>query len=472
MKLGLCLLITCSIFILRISCGDVKPIIVDDVFNPKEGQCTHDAKAMEKFFQGVSKTEPKVGKALENKIKSNVNNFVKENNKDAASSFIANHIAKDGGEVASWVTALVTASFGIAGVLSEASSILGVVSPGVGLISWVAGIYSSHQDKKEKKKLLQNIQNNFELMNTKMNVQFQAMKDYVDDSIISSDHERLGSELNQMNLYLSDCLLIEDKDTKERCLEDRCSYVKSGFKKFALFADQLLAVDPTTRVDENGKVKKLSEIEAVNRANAKKILAAMNSQDVKRVFANIKTFNTYVSTVLLRCETYRVIKKQYPALTVKSKADNKQVNDIFDFLNPNENEWNLKDRVLNYLENSYWVLYESYMSTKPVVVADGFDRDESKSKTKIRRKSKRKVQCRFKMNDFGDICDKEYETEKTALTDDQATQMCQTSMEEEKEDFVKSVQLESIIAYMDFFKMKNMLVNLYRGPKEKGTEIW
>jgi len=470
MKLDLCALIVLVIFSIstpRISCGEVKPIVVDDVFNPKEKQCTHDAKSLEKFLTKIPSKEPQAETALSSQISTNIKDFVKTNNKGSVASSVINHLAKDGGEVASWVSALVTGTFGILGVLSKASEVLGIVSPGVGLISWVAGIYSSHQDKKEKKKLLQSIQKNFELMNTKMDSQFQAMKDYVDDSIISSDHQRLGSELNQMNLYLSDCLLIEDKDVKERCLEDRCSYVKSGFEKFALFADQILAVDPEPLATNKEERRKK------NRANAKKILSTMNSQDVKRVFANIKTFNTYVSTVLMRCEIFRIIKKEYPAVSKGSKEENKKVDDIFDFLNPNANEWELKDKVLNYLENSFYVIYEAHMSTEPTVVADGFDRDESKSKTKIRRKSKRKVQCRFKMNIyFGDVCDKEYETEHTSLKDDEASEMCQDRMTEEKEDFDKSVELPKIIAYVNFFGMKNLLTNLYNGPKGKHTEIW
>ena len=468
MEFDLCvltILVVFSVFIPRISSGLVKPIVVEDVFKPQEGQCTVNAQILKKYMDKKPLAEPKVESELQKKIQTSVSKFVETNNQDSKTSFIANHLAKEGGEIASWVSALVTASFAIAGVLTQASAVLGVISPGVGVISWVAGIYSSHQDDKKKEQLLQSIQNNFELINTKMDSQFKAMKDYVDDSIISSDHERLQAELNQMNLYLSDCLLIENQDDRENCLEDRCSYVKSGFGKFALFSDHLLSVEPDPNVDD--ETKDGARLTPVNKENAEKIIKKMSSQDVKRVFANIKTFNSYVSTVLMKCEIYRVMKKQYPKPSTGSKERKKKVADIFDVLNPKANEWNVKERVLKYLENSFYVVYMSHLTTQPKVEAVGAERDESQAKSTFKRQSKRKVQCRFKMNEyFGDTCDKEYGTDQTELKEDIAMLICKWKIDDEQKQFEKSVDLKPIIAHTNFFEFKKMLATLYAGPKK------
>ena len=458
-----------SILVSQISCGELKPIDnkLEDTFDPKETPCTHDSQALEKYLKR-SGGEPKISGDLQKKISTSVNDFVKKNDGSNIPDFIANHLAKEGGEIASWVTALVTASFAIAGVVTQASAVLGVISPGVGVISWVAGIYSSHQEKKEKKQLLQHIQKNFDLMNTKMDSQFKAMKDYVDDSIISSDYGRLEADLQQMNLYLSDCLLIEDKAVKERCLEDRCSYVKSGFEKFALFSEHLLSVKPDPAVGEN--VKDKTRLSPVNKKNAQEILKKMSSQDVKRVFANINTFNTYVSTVLMRCEMYRVLKKQYPDPSKGSKKK-EDVDDIFDILDSKANDWNVKDRVLNYLENSFYVVYEAHLSTKPKVEAVGYVRDALQDKTKFTRKSRRMLQCRFKMNDyFSDICDKEYHTDVTEMDEELAEQGCDMMIKLEKKEFAESVDLSKIISHTNFFEMRNLLLKLYQGPKEEEIE--
>ena len=148
MEFDLCvltILVVFSVFIPRISSGLVKPIVVEDVFKPQEGQCTVNAQILKKYMDKKPLAEPKVESELQKKIQTSVSKFVETNNQDSKTSFIANHLAKEGGEIASWVSALVTASFAIAGVLTQASAVLGVISPGVGVISWVAGIYSSHQ---------------------------------------------------------------------------------------------------------------------------------------------------------------------------------------------------------------------------------------------------------------------------------------------------------------------------------------
>jgi len=274
--------------------------------------------------------------------------------------------------------------------------------------------------------------------------------------------------LEQMNLYLSDCLLIENQNEKENCLEDRCSYVKSGFDKFALFSAHLLSKKPDPKVDD--ETKDGGRLTTVNKENAKSILKKMASQDVKRVFANIKTFNTYVSTVLMRCEIYRVMKKQYPQLSTGSKDRKKKVTDIFDVLDPKANDWNVKERVLDYLENSFYVIHMAHLTTEPKVEAVGVDRDESKAKSKFKRQSKRKLQCRFKMNDyFGDTCDKEYGTEETELKEDVAMEVCKYLIEDEREEFDKSVDLKPIIAHTNFFEMKKLLQKLYAGPRKETT---
>ena len=250
-----------------------------------------------------------------------------------------------------------------------------------------------------------------------MDLQFRELKDYVDDSIIASDHERLVGELSQMQLHLSDCLLIKDRSKKGDCLEDRCSYVKAGFKKFALFADKL---DVAPNSEES--IRYLA-IKAKFRIVKDKLL---NTQEINRVFANLPMFNTYVTTVLLQCDTYRLVKKFQRNNVPQQDREGK----FFKDLDPKGNEWKVDEKVMTYLVNSLWAIYQAYKS-EAKLIGSGYVKDYRRQR--IGRKHRRKLQCRFQMNShFKEHCDQEYTTEYTSLTEQKAEELCESHLKSAK----------------------------------------
>ena len=280
--------------------------------------------------------------------------------------------------------------------------------------------------------MVQDIQKNFRLMNSKMNAQFEELKEYVDDSIIASDNERLVGELSEMNLHLSDCLLIADKAKKEDCLHDHCSYVKAGFKKFAIFEDQINCGQLPT---EN----KMSYAEMINlqRGAKNKKFETLTAQEIKRIFANIPMFNTYVSTVLLRCEMHRVLNEQKKTV---------EKTEFFEDMDPYANEWNVKKRVLSYLQFSFAVISLAHKSNA-TVVQHGFIKNYDEPKKW--RKHQRKVQCRFQMSShFKHYCDKEYPVADTSLTLAQAKETCEEELPEIKRGFDITLDEEKMVKFL------------------------
>ena len=470
----------CVLTILPVCKGGDQPIKVAN-FDPQPGKCKSTYEAFAKYFENAKEDEEKGSKVskedeekgskvlkedeekkkgskeLNEEIKKEIENFFKENADSSVSEKLANYVGKTGGELTSWVTAVVSASFAVAGVAATAGKALSVVSPGVGLLSWIFGAYSTYKDVKSKKKFVQSIQRNFRALNNKMDLQYDELKEYVDDSVIDVDHQRLVGVLSQMNLELSDCLLIDDVGKREDCLTSKCSSVKAGFKEFALFADILASSMEGT----DGK----TEPDA--------ILKRMNGQRVKRLFANLPMFKSYVSTVLLRCEMYRVIKKQ-----VSVAGDGKFVSstlDIFDVLSPTENEWNVEEAVLTYLKSSINVIHDSQKTVdKDVLLGYGWVKDDSKPKTgKIFKKYPMKIQCRFKMNaHFNDICDREYEIkDETSLKDEDVKQFCMETSKMEKISFDQSIDPEKFSNFAKFDQIKEMMETLYKGPEKDEKPI-
>ena len=136
---------------------------------------------------------------------------------------------KTTGELASWVTSLVSASLNIADVFAKAAGRLAVVSPVAGLASWIFGLVGSIHDSNEHKRLVEDIHNNFRLLNNMMNSQYEELKDYVDDSIIAVDRQYLIGELKQMQLHLLQCFHIWDPRSRDACVNDRCSLSRGRF---------------------------------------------------------------------------------------------------------------------------------------------------------------------------------------------------------------------------------------------------
>ncbi|XP_066928448.1 uncharacterized protein [Clytia hemisphaerica] len=434
--------------------GGDQPIKVAN-FDPQPGKCKSTYEAFAKYFENAKEEEEeqkkKGSERLNEEITKDIDNFVKENGESSISENLRNYVGKTGGEFTSWVTAIVTASYAVAGVMATTGKALSIVSPGVGLLSWIFGAYSTYKDVKAKKKFVQSIQRNFRALNNKMDLQYDELKEYVDESIIDVDHQRLIGVLSQMNLELSDCLLISDVGKREDCLSSRCSSVKAGFKEFALFSDIL-----------SGSLVVSDEEEHV----PDQTLRRMNGQRIKRLFANLPIFKSYVATVLLRCEAYRVVKKH-----MNVAGDGKVVSDtadIFDVLSPNENEWNVEEAVLTYLKNSIVVIHDSQKTVdKDILLGYGWVKDGSKPKKgKIFKKYPTKIQCRFKMNaHFNDICDREYEiNDQTSFTDKEVEQFCRAMSYTEKISFDQSIDPVKFSDFAKFDQIKEMMTTLYKGP--------
>ena len=422
---------------------NVAPIRVPN-FLPR-GHCSFKDEMFKKYIDKLG--EVGLGTDVQKSdITKSVNNFFKDHGtndwKDKVIGF-----GQKGGEISSWVTALVTATFAVTGVVKSVADVLSIVSPGVGLISWVFGIIGSVKSSKDNIKLMKDIQKDFLLLNSKMDQQYNVLKEYVDDSIIASDHERLVGELSQMQLHLSDCLLIKSKERKERCLEDRCSYVKAGFNKFAPFADRLNVVPGSAKepIFQNLYIKiKFKDIKD----------KLLNSQEIKRVFANLPMFNRYVTSVLLQCETYRVIRRLKQNDDQNENIENE---DNFRGLDSNGNEWKVDEKVNTYLLNSLWAIYEAYKSPA-ILIESGYVKDyERKGVKKIfAKKHYRKVQCRFQMNShFKEYCDMEYTTNKLKLTEKEAEEECNRKMKFAKETYNRYLW-ESEGLFRKYIKIKEM----------------
>ena len=440
---------------------DVDPISVTN-FDPQVERCSYKDEMFKKYIGESISRDENIQKINESDIEQNIQEFLRKHG-DGDWNDKAIGFGQKGGEVASWMTAVVAASFTVAGVVASAASALSIVSPGVGLISWVFGIFGAVKSSKEHKELLRDIQQGFRLLNSKMNHQFTELKEYVDDSIIASDHERLVGELSQMQLHLSDCLLIKDHYKQGDCLEDRCSYVRAGFKKFALFADKLDVVPRTKKHRLNWRHE--WDIQDKFELLTDKLL---NSQEIKRVFANLPMFNTYVTSVLLQCETYRVLGK--------SHQNDQRENGLFDFfddLDAKGNEWRMDEKVNTYLANSLWAIYQAHKS-KAKLVASGYVKDYTKDKVWNgkewwdRGSTPRKVQCRFQMNShFKEYCDREYETERRHIHHDDAQQKCRSEMESEKGDYDYKLWMKEgeLRKYVKIEEMEELFNTLRRYPR-------
>ena len=457
---GLYSLAIIIVFVLAIvppsrSDGYENPISVTN-FNPQVERCSYKDEMFKKYIGESITRDENTPKINESEIDDNIQLFLRKHGesdwKDKAIGF-----GQKGGEVASWMTAVVAASFTVAGVVASAAGVLSIVSPGVGLISWVFGIFGAVKSKNEHKELMRDIQQDFRLLNSKMDRQYNELKEYVDDSIIAADHERLVGELSQMQLHLSDCLLIKDNSKQGDCLEDRCSYIKAGFKKFALFADKLNVVPRTKKHwlnwrhewDVQDKFEELKD-------------KLLNTQEVKRVFANLPMFNTYVTSVVLQCETYRVLGKSHP-------NEQKEIGlfDFFDGLDANGDQWRIDEKINTYLVNSLWAIYQAHKS-KAVLVASGYVKDYTKEKIGYYGRRPRKVQCRFKMNShFNEYCDREYETDRAYIHQYQAQEKCKSEMENEKGDYDSKLWAREgeIRKYVKIDEMEELFKTLKQYPR-------
>ena len=179
-------------------------------FKPNPERCISEYTVFKKYLDREN-AEKKTSAIPESKIKASIDGFYHKHGKSSKGDKLAEFVGQSGGEFASWMAALVQNSFALLDVSLVAINALSIVSPGVGLISFAFGIYNKVQEKKAKKELLKDIQKNFMLLNTKMNLQFEELKEYVDDSIINSDNQRLEGDMSQLQLHLSDCLMLNDE---------------------------------------------------------------------------------------------------------------------------------------------------------------------------------------------------------------------------------------------------------------------
>ena len=106
---------------------NIAPIRVPN-FHPQEEACSFKDEMFKKYIDKLKSEDEQEKEVSKLEITKSVNNFFK---KHGTSDWTSNGLGfgQKGGEVASWLTAVVAASFSIAGVVASAASILSIVSP-------------------------------------------------------------------------------------------------------------------------------------------------------------------------------------------------------------------------------------------------------------------------------------------------------------------------------------------------------
>ena len=270
---------------------------------------------------------------------------------------------------------------------------------------------------------------------------------------------------------------------------ESCSNIKASFQKFASSYDKLrhklpkltdwLARESKT-INTERDIKEFLEVKnnkfgtyydkVLKDSESKvvlglKLLKSMSVQEIERVFANIKVFHSYVTTLLLPCEMQRVIDQMQLNSSPSSTPDH--FKDIKDMAG---NDWDIQEQVMTYLDNSLFVIFLGHLSSA-TLKQHGFTKDYQRRKPGIKGKHYRNVQCRFQMNEFfKDFCDREYKTYEDDLTIAQAKTRCEKEMEEEKISFDKTVSLARMKEYLKIDEMKKLLDILNNGPSKKNKK--
>uniref|UniRef100_A0A7M5UNQ7 Uncharacterized protein n=1 Tax=Clytia hemisphaerica TaxID=252671 RepID=A0A7M5UNQ7_9CNID len=364
-----------------------------------------------------------------------------------------------GGELKSWIAGIVSASSNVAGGLEKISSSFAVVSPVAGVASWIFGLIGSIKQTKEHKAFVEDIHKNFQLLSKRINSQYEELKNYVDESVIAIDHERLYGELSQMQGNLADCLLHKEGFWRKNCINYRCSDVKSSFKKFALFADKLNLI-------EKQKTMELSDWETkASLAYKNKKDSSWSTQEIVRVFANLRMFHNYVLSVLGYCEAQRALRRDGKKL---SSGYDGSTTYFGSKISSELNDWSVRDEVYMYLVNSMHLIYHAHKSD-PELIDVGWTKQETKkgwfSCFKCGPKRARKVQCRYQMNShFREFRDVEYTEYANSMDEKRARARCINGMDNEKLKYDHDLDEKVVRSYIKIDEIDKFLKNVFKGP--------
>ena len=245
------------------------------------------------------------------------------------------------------------------------------VAPSIGLLSWFFGAWKTYGDHKEKKKFMKDLHQSLKSIKEEIDTKFDDLKDYIDQSNLFFEESMLRGEFDQMFSYVSHCVSISARKERSECFNDRCSFVKSGFNKFAIYNNVLGQRKQTLTQEEERSIKEkygkdefeeekfkyLSKLKIKFYNNMYKSLSPLQ---IRRIQANVILFVGYVEGILIPCQAVNYLDK----LASKDRSfkfdqdeeELKLLNGELDDLKNRNSEWSIKEQIITYIDNARFVI--------------------------------------------------------------------------------------------------------------------
>ena len=259
--------------------------------------------------------------------------------------------------------------------MNIATQVLGVAIPFVGATSLVLGFLSDYRSAEHTKtELLKEVNSALSILTDSVNTRFDEMKIYVDESVIALEKSILDGEYQHMYNYLANCLEENDFSMRQTCMVDRCGYVKAGLPKFAIYMNSI-----------------------------KKTLTPTISL-IKRIDANVPMLFTYITSLLIPCETILYTHKLFQA-TPTNVDESGQEEESKDDLGTFFSTTNKRDSKGNVVKESTGEALLEYIEMAGEKVYNALKDPEPIAQSRFVNKNK-EVQCRALMSKYNvEHCD-------------------------------------------------------------------
>ena len=261
--------------------------------------------------------------------------------------------------------------------LNIATQVLGVAIPFVGATSLVLGFLSDYRSAEHTKtELLREVNSALSILTDSVNTRFDEMKTYVDESVIALEKSILDGEYQHMYNYLANCLEENDFGMRQTCMVDRCGYVKAGLPKFAIYMNSI------------------------------KIMQKPTISMIKRIDANVPLLFTYITSLLIPCETILYTHKLFQATsTIVDESDEGDEKENKEDLGNFFATKTIKDSDGNIVKKSTGELIVEYIKTAGEKIYNALEDPEPMAQSRLVNK-KKEIQCRALMSKYNtEQCD-------------------------------------------------------------------